>query len=192
VVSAEECLYTYQQLVMMLQELGMDDVVRSVEEEWTTLDAITGEEMLIAEGADSLLSRTDTPRQKKQRRSHSQKSASQAIIQPQLFSNSDEPASIQGDFAHIPLSERLYPPRRRVLLLINAIEYVLVQPVFQGLSAMNMLKQDEVRFEDPHQNLQAFTLTRATLQQKEPEALAFLQSLQALRKYIDPLGEQDL
>ncbi len=35
-VSATECLYIYQQLVLMLQELGMDDVVKSVEEESMT------------------------------------------------------------------------------------------------------------------------------------------------------------
>src|SRR6266702_7840404 len=75
-VSATECLYIYQQLVLMLQELGMDDVVKSVEEEWTTFDAITGEEQLVVEGADSLLSHTPSP--KKQRKSSSHKPPSHA------------------------------------------------------------------------------------------------------------------
>jgi hypothetical protein len=42
--------------------VGMNDVVKSVEEEWTTLDAITGEEQLVVEGADSLLSHTPSPK----------------------------------------------------------------------------------------------------------------------------------
>lgn len=191
-VSAAECLYIYQQLALMLQELGMDDVVKSVEEEWTTLDAITGEEQLVVEGADSLLSHTPFP--KKQRKSASHKPPSHAT-QAQLLIDEDNAGqqSLFGrDSARIPLSERLYHPRRRVLLLINAIEHTLAQPTFQGLAVMDMLKQDELRFEDPHQPEQAFTLSYATLQQHEPTALALLKSLHALYSYIDPTGEQEV
>ncbi len=191
-VSATECLYIYQQLVLMLQELGMDDVVKSVEEEWTTLDAITGEEQLVVEGADSLLSHTPSP--KKQRKSSSHKPPSHAtqarlLIDPD---NGGQQSPFGRDSARIPLNERLYPPRRRVLLLLNAIEHTLAQPTFQGLAVMDMLKQDELRFEDPHQHEQAFTLSRTTLQQHEPDALALLKSLRALYHAIDPTGEQEV
>ncbi|HJT55498.1 MAG TPA: hypothetical protein VJ761_03305 [Ktedonobacteraceae bacterium] len=191
-VSATECLYIYQQLALMLQELGMDDVVKSVEEEWTTLDAITGEEQLLVEGADSLLSHTSSP--KKQRKSSSHKPPSHAI-QAQLLIDADngrQQSPFGRDSARVPLSEQLYPPRRRVLLLINAIEHALAQPALQGLAVMDMLKQDELRFEDPHQHEQAFTLSRATLQQHEPDARALLKSLRALYQAIDPTGEQEV
>lgn len=190
-VSATECLYIYQQLVLMLQELGMGDIVKSVEEEWTTLDAITGEEQLVAEGADSLLSHTPSP--KKQQKSSSHKPSSHAIQARLLIDdNAGQQFPFGRDSARVPLSERLYPPRRRVLLLIKAIEHTLAQPTFQGLAVMDMLKQDELRFEDPHQQEQAFTLSRATLQQHEPDALALLKSLRTLYHSIDPTGEQEV
>ena len=170
----------------------MDDIVKSVEEEWTTLDAVTVEEQLVVEGADSLLSRTPFP--EKQRKSSSHKPSSRAT-QARLPIDADDGGQ-QSPFgrnsAHIPLSERLYPPRRRVLLLINAIEHTLAQPTFQGLAVMDMLEQDELRFEDPNQHEQAFTLSRATLRKHEPDALALLKNLRALHHSIDPKGEQEV
>jgi hypothetical protein len=96
------------------------------------------------------------------------------------------------DADSVSINERLYPPQRRVLLLIDAIEQTLAQPTVQGLAVMDMLQQNELRFKDPHQPEQAFTLSRTTLEQHEPDARTLLNSLHALAHYIDPTGERNI
>lgn len=183
--TALECRAIYQQLVRMLQELEMDEVIRSVEEEWITLEALTAEEYLLHEGKDAHPPITPSPN-KKRRKPSTPSSATQF---PLGFDEEEQYGPDRADTTSIPIDERLYPPQRRVLLLINATEQALAQPTVQGLAVMDMLDQDELLFKDPQHPERDFTLSRATLQHHEPDALALLNSLRALAHYIDPTGE---
>lgn len=180
-----ECRAFYQQLVRMLQELGMDEVVQEVEEEWVSLDALTDEEHLLLEGRDPLHSSSiSSPKRSKR--------PSSTLPTTQLSLGLDEEKQHQlsgNDTATIPIEEQLYPPQRRVLLLINAIEQTLAQPTFQGLAVMDMTGQQELHFKSQQHPDQSFTLSRAALQQDQPRAQALLKSLHALTRYIDPTGE---
>jgi hypothetical protein len=180
-ISDEECKQIFDQLVMMLQKQGRDDVVVAVQEQIKDLDALPANKLVDAE--EHVRPQTLLPSVKKNKRISQQPSL--PFIEPQLAEFSETELISSDELSEDALLSYLYPPVERLQLLINAIEAAFPVPIITALTAMNSLDQNVIRFEATSQKDDSFVLSRQELQQQEKNAHDFLRHIEQLRHYIN-------
>jgi hypothetical protein len=174
-LSDEECEAVYAFLAQTMKTSGLDDVIAEVEQEIQDLES--------ASHADI------PPDLYKHDTASSRRLKAKAKGRPQVQ------ASLPGLDANLPMQgieeldplmqrERIYTPQRRVLMLIDALEFAVVDPVEIGEVITRSLKQDKILFGDESQDEHAFLLSANDIAEHLEAARSLRTLLEELRQRI--------
>jgi hypothetical protein len=183
-LSREECNDIFDQLVQMLYAGGREDVIVEVKEQIANLDAVPAKKWI--EATEHFLPQTTNTVKKK---TYLLNQRPLPFIEAQVAEFSEKEPSSLEDLEDGVLSDYFYPSYERLMLLLRAIEAAYSVPVMLGLTALDLLQQQEIRFEATSQREVSFTLSHAELQQQEEPAQKLIHSIEQLRQYIQQAGE---
>jgi hypothetical protein len=169
--SDEECEKIYAFLAQAMKVLGLDAVIAEVEQEIEDLESVSSKDI------DNLYPHDTASLGRSKAKRQTQK---QAVL-PGL-----DVSSVLGqgtpDFDPLTLRERLYTPRRRALLLVNALEFAVIGPVETGERIIRSLKQEKILFGNELHDEYYFTLMASAIDKH-------LRGAQSLRTHLEKLRQ---